>query len=173
MPRSAPRAMAAPRICTIDIEASGFGRHSYPIEVGYALPDGRSRCTLIRPSSHWTHWDAAAEAIHHISRETLQRHGRPTAEVARMLNDDLHGLTVYCDGWAHDYSWLAALYDDAALAPGFRLDSVRSVLDEARLARVPELQSQALRELGVDRHRASNDARALQIAIERARGSTD
>jgi len=24
----------------LDIEASGFGRHSYPIEVGFALADG-------------------------------------------------------------------------------------------------------------------------------------
>ena len=27
--------------CVLDMEASGFGRHSYPVEVGVALPDGR------------------------------------------------------------------------------------------------------------------------------------
>ena len=26
----------------IDIEASGFGRGSYPIEIGYHMPDGES-----------------------------------------------------------------------------------------------------------------------------------
>jgi hypothetical protein len=33
----------------IDVEASGFGRGSYPIEVGFVLPDGEAVCTLVRP----------------------------------------------------------------------------------------------------------------------------
>lgn len=160
--------MSASLVCVIDIEASGFGRRSYPIEVGYVLPDGRSRCTLIRPPEHWTHWDQDAERVHHISRETLLRHGRTTGEVARMLNEDLQGLTVYCDGWGHDYPWLAALFDDAGMAPGFRLESVRALLQEELLAQLPALQSQALQEMGADRHRASTDARALQLALDRA-----
>lgn len=160
--------MPAPHLCVIDIEASGFGRHSYPIEVGYVLPDGRACCTLIRPPEHWTHWDDEAERVHHISRATLMRHGRPTAEVAQMLNTDLRGLTVYCDGWGHDYPWLAALFDDADLTPGFRLESVRALLDETLLARLPALQREALHEMGAHRHRASTDARALQLALARA-----
>ena len=160
--------MTPARPCILDIEASGFGGRSYPIEVGYVLPDGLARCTLIRPPTHWTHWDPGAEQVHHISRETLLRHGRPAGEVARLLNTDLAGLTVYCDGWAHDYPWLAALFDEAGLSPGFRLESVRTLLDEAHLALLPALQRQALLELGVVRHRASNDARALQLAIARA-----
>jgi hypothetical protein len=156
--------------CVIDVEASGFGRGSYPIEVGYALGDGRTRCTLIRPPQHWTHWDGGAEQVHRITRETLLRHGRAPQDVARMLNEDLAGQTVYCDGWGHDYPWLAALFDEAGLPPDFRLESVRSLLDESRLALLPELQRQALQRLGVARHRASNDARALQIAIGLAAG---
>lgn len=160
--------MSLHRPCILDIEASGFGAGSYPIEVGYVLPDGRSHCTLIRPREGWTHWDPQAEALHGISRDTLLRHGRPVDEVARALNADLAGLTVYCDGWAHDFAWLAALFDDAELVPRFRLESVRSLLPEVHLARLPALQQQALRQLGVDRHRASSDARALQLAIEQA-----
>lgn len=48
-----PAPEATPAV--LDVEASGFGRYSYPIEVGYALPDGRVFCTLIRPEPHWTH----------------------------------------------------------------------------------------------------------------------
>lgn len=153
--------------CVLDIEASGFGRASYPIEIGYVLADGRARCTLIRPPAHWTHWDTAAEQVHHISRDTLLRHGRPAADVARMLNQDLAGQTVYCDGWGHDYPWLAALFDEAGLAPSFRLESVRTLLPEAVLARLPDLQREVRQELGVGRHRASHDARTLQVALER------
>lgn len=161
--------MATP--CIIDIEASGFGRRSYPIEVGYVMADGRTRCTLIRPPSHWTHWDEGAEHVHGITREVLMRHGRPADEVARMLNGDLAGQTVYCDGWAHDYTWLQVLFDEADSAPAFKLESVRMLLPETALAHLSELQRAALSELGVQRHRASNDARALQIAVLRAAAS--
>lgn len=166
MPAAAEGRHDAP--CVLDIEASGFGRRSYPIEIGYVLPDGSARCTLIRPPPHWTHWDEAAQQVHHITRQTLMEHGRPADEVARMLNADLDGRTVYCDGWGHDYTWLAVLYDEAGMVAGFRLESVRTLLDDAGLARLPDLQRQARAELGVQRHRASNDARALQLALYRA-----
>jgi hypothetical protein len=151
--------------CVLDIEASGFGRHSYPIEVGYVLPDGRARCTLIQPAPEWTHWDPAAENVHHIARQTLLQHGRPAAEVVRMLNHDLAGLTVYCDGWAHDYSWLGALFETAGAMPHFRLESAYRLLDERALGRLTALQQQARADLGLSRHRASADARVLQVAL--------
>lgn len=86
----------------LDMEASGFGRHSYPIEVGYVLPDGRAACTLIRPEPDWLHWDPLAEQVHRIPRDAALHHGRDAREVARWLNDGLQGLTVYTDGWGHD-----------------------------------------------------------------------
>ena len=153
--------------CVLDIEASGFGRHSYPIEVGYALPDGRAVCMLVKPPVDWTHWDETAQQVHGITRETLQTHGRPVEEVARTLNADLAGMTVYCDGWAHDYAWLAALFEAAHIRAGFKLDSVGSLLTDARLERLDAARKAALTEMGLTRHRASNDARALQRALQR------
>ncbi|WP_425260755.1 hypothetical protein ACPOLB_07835 [Rubrivivax sp. RP6-9] len=153
--------------CVLDIEASGFGRHSYPIEIGYVLPDGRARCTLIRPLAPWTHWDSSAEQVHGIARSVLLQHGRAPAEVASMLNDDLAGQTVFCDGWAHDYTWLGALFEAADSSPRFRLESVRRLLDERQLALLTAAQQQARAELGLQRHRASSDARVLQLALAR------
>lgn len=155
------------RPCVLDIEASGFGRASYPIEVGWVLADGRARCRLVRPAPHWTHWDDSAERLHHIDRATLLAHGLPVDEVAAQLNDDLAGQTVYCDGWAHDYPWLAALFEESGRLARFRLEPAARLLDDAALARLPDLRAAALGELGVQRHRASNDARALQLALER------
>jgi hypothetical protein len=151
----------------IDIEASGFGARSYPIEIGYVLGNGRTRCTLVKPPSHWTHWDDNAERVHGIVRPTLLQHGRDVAEVADLLNQDLAGQTVYCDGWAHDYPWLALLFDEAERPLRFRLESVASLLDEPRLARLDAVRRAAVTELGLARHRASNDARALQLALRR------
>ncbi|MBX3601010.1 MAG: hypothetical protein KF863_10315 [Rubrivivax sp.] len=156
---------AAALPCVLDIEASGFGRASYPIEVGWVLPDGRARCTLVLPAAHWTHWDAGAERVHGIARATLLAHGRAAADVARWLNDELGGRTVYCDGWAHDYPWLAALFEEAGASPLFRLESASALLTEPRLAQLDAARRRALAELGLTRHRASNDARALQRAL--------
>lgn len=153
--------------CVIDVEASGFGRRSYPIEVGYVLPDGQARCTLVRPLPEWTHWDTEAERTHRIARDTLVRLGRPAAEVARTLNADLAGRTVYCDGWAHDYAWIAALFEAAGLAPGFRLESVAALVEEGRLPQLAAERDHLRAELGVTRHRASSDARVLQLALAR------
>lgn len=153
--------------CVLDIEASGFGRSSYPIEVGYVLPDGRAACMLVRPAAQWTHWDAGAERVHGITRSLLATHGRDAREVALALNRDLEGLTVYCDGWAHDYSWLAALFEEAGFSPAFKLESVSALFDDEHLARLDQARRDALAELGLTRHRASNDARALQRALAR------
>ena len=158
---------AEPLPCVIDIEASGFGRNSYPIEVGYVLPDGRAACMLVRPALAWTHWDAGAERMHGISRGTLAAHGRDAREVALRLNRDLGGHTVYCDGWAHDYSWLGALFEEAELSPAFRLEAVGALLDESRMQRLDQARRDAMAQMGLQRHRASNDARALQRAIAR------
>ncbi len=159
--------MQDPQPCVIDIEASGFGRHSYPIEVGYVRGDGQAWCSLVLPAVDWLHWDAQAELVHGIARPMLLQHGRPVAEVARRLNDDLGGRTVYCDGWAHDYAWLGLLFEEAGLVPRFKLESVRRLLDETRLARLDAERQQAFATLGIVRHRASSDARALQWALER------
>ena len=156
----------AGKVCVIDVEASGFGRGSYPIEVGFVLADGRAHCTLIRPAAHWTHWDDGASRLHGITRDTLRQHGRPAHSVATLLNQHLAGHTVYCDAWAHDYPWLAALFEEANQVPAFKLESVAALLDEPRLAQLRDAQRDALVALGLTRHRASNDARALQMALQ-------
>jgi DNA polymerase III epsilon subunit-like protein len=153
--------------CVIDIEASGFGRSSYPIEVGYVLPDGRARCMLVQPAPGWSHWDDSAAQVHGITREALQTHGRPVQEVAALLNSDLAGMTVYCDGWAHDYAWLAVLFEEAGLSPSFKLESVNRLLRDTQLGQLDEARRDALHDMGLTRHRASNDARALQTALAR------
>lgn len=146
----------------MDIEASGFGRNSYPIEVGYVLADGSSFCTLIQPLPHWTHWDPAAERVHRIGRDVLQLHGRGVVEVADLLNKQLRGCTLFSDGWAHDYAWLGALFEEAGRQPSFRLDSLRKLLSESDTMAWDAVKQQVGEEMSLPRHRASTDARLLQ-----------
>lgn len=155
--------------CVLDIEASGFGGRSYPIEIGFVLPDGRGVCTLVRPPDHWTHWDPAAEAVHGIQRMLLLRHGRPVTEVARLLNEGLADRTVYSDGWANDYVWLARLFDEAGVAQAFRLEHLRCLLSEAEAERFAAVRTAVEQRTHLGRHRASSDARVLQQAVAELR----
>lgn len=151
----------------IDVEASGFGRESYPIEVGLVLADGTPHCFLVAPERSWTHWDPAAEALHGISRATLEAHGRPAAEVAWRLNELLRGKTVYTDAWSFDMSWLGKLFDAVHLQPTFELQPISGIMDERRLAGWDRTREQVMQELKLKRHRASGDARVLQETYRR------
>ena len=151
--------------CVLDIEASGFGRGSYPIEIGFVLPDGTAYCTLIVPDASWTHWDGDAERMHGISRSLLQRHGRSAHEVALELNHRLAGRTVYCDNWAHDYAWLARLFESAAVSPSFRLRHLRELMSEYAAEHFDDTRDMVARNLQLRRHRASSDARVLQLSV--------
>jgi hypothetical protein len=153
----------------LDIEASGFGQDSYPIEVGFVLADGETFCCLIRPAPGWTHWDAQAEQVHGISQETVLALGRDPRDVARLLNDRLRGLTLYCDGWAHDYVWLNVLFETVGMRPSFKLDNLRRLLTEREASDWAVAKQQVANEMGLRRHRASSDAKLLQRTLMRLR----
>lgn len=146
----------------IDVEASGFGRGSYPIEVGVALPNGDCFCAIICPDDGWQHWDPEAEKLHGITRSILLAHGRSIVEVAQLLNQWIDGRVAYSDGWGNDYSWLGLLFECAGITQRFTLDSLRSVMSEAQAAVWHQVKEQVISDSHFRRHRASNDARILQ-----------
>jgi hypothetical protein len=93
----------------LDFEASSLGKKSYPIEVGWVFEDGRSEAHLIRPAPDWTDWDEAAEAIHHISRATLDRSGTPCEIVAQRMVECLAGHDLLASAPSWDGKWLSTL----------------------------------------------------------------
>jgi len=155
----------------IDVEASGFGRGSYPIEVGVALDTGKTVSFLIRPFDDWTHWTEEAESLHRISREVLRTHGLPPDTVASKLNELLAGKVLYTDAWGVDSSWLGLLHERTEIPAHYRLESISTLLNEAQRAGWGELKAQARRELDITRHRASADALVLRRAYEASLGS--
>lgn len=145
----------------IDIEASGFGKGSYPIEIGYFMPDGSAFCTLIRPEQGWTHWDSSAEAVHGIARAQLASHGKPAIDVCLALNRSLRGQRIYCDAWSYDFVWLSVLYDTVDLVPSFELRDLRELLGECEQRLWHATRALVEVRLALRRHRASGDARTL------------
>jgi len=147
----------------VDVEASGFGRGSYPIEIAIALPQGNIESRLVKPLPEWTHWTEEAEALHGISRNQLLREGIEVDEVASWLNECLQliGLS-YSDSWGYDSSWIARLYNDSGAVQRFRLGSLRSILTQHQLECWDSVREAVQLNEGIRRHRAGDDVRMLQ-----------
>jgi hypothetical protein len=156
----------------IDVEASGFGPDSYPIEVGLAMESGRRYSTLIKPADGWNHWDAAAEKTHGISRDILNSHGRPVKEVAAKLNDLLEKRFVYSDGWVVDQPWITQLFAAARLPRFFTVSALETILSEAQMAMWHDVKNELAEKNHLKRHRASIDAFIIQETYARTRAMT-
>jgi hypothetical protein len=155
MPRNIPT--------IIDFEASGFGKGSYPIEVGFVTADGDAWCSLIKPDSAWQHWDYSAQNVHQISREVLFEYGKEARQVANHLNDVLLNAVVYSDAWMHDFVWMNRLFDLAETVPHFKLQDLREILTEKQQAVWHATKERVAQQLNQARHRASVDAKILQM----------
>lgn len=146
----------------VDVEASGFGHDSYPIEIGVALDGGRRFCTLILPEGGWIHWDHEAEALHGITRDVLGVHGRPVGEVASQLNALLAGRTVYSDGWVVDKTWIITLFHAARQRMAFHVSPLELILSEHQMSIWHATKELIINQVDPVRHRASNDAWIVQ-----------
>jgi DNA polymerase III epsilon subunit-like protein len=151
-------------IATLDIEASGIHPDSYPIEIGIILPNGDAYCSLIKPAESWVYWDDDAERVHGISQEELLENGKNPVEVAGDLNQILQQSTVYSDCWVLDHPWLIKLFQQASIQQTFTLQDVMYIIDEKHYETLPEIKSDIALKLRIERHRATNDARILQLA---------
>lgn len=153
----------------VDVEASGFGSRSYPIEIGLALEPDSRYCSLIRPAPDWTHWNPEAEQVHHITRKTLADHGKPLTRVAKDLNRILAGATVYTDGWSVDKPWISRLFIDAGIRQAFSVSPLERILTESQMTLWHETQKEIISTLHLNRHRASTDAFIVQETFVRTR----
>lgn len=155
----------------LDFEASSLGKKSYPIEVGWVFEDGREKSYLIRPAPGWTEWDAAAEAMHGITRERLLAEGSPHEVVCDRLIQLFEANVVYASSPPWDGKWLSMLLRGAG-RPRHLLrlrDSEEAFVEAARVrlgegadeAVVAEViaMARALVEAQPATHRALADAR--------------
>lgn len=146
----------------IDVEASGFGPESYPIEIGLALPDNERYCSLICPCDDWTYWDDDAQSVHGISRDLLMQTGKPLQDVALELNNLLGRMTVYSDGWVVDKPWITKLFDQACMVQTFHISPLEMILSEDQMKIWHKTKDRILKESCFKRHRASTDAYVIQ-----------
>lgn len=147
----------------LDIEASGFGTGSYPVEIAYVDVHGDTWCSLVQPQAEWLHWDDNAEQLHHQSRADLFAHGQSVTAIAIHLNRTFAGKTIYCDGWFQDFVWLHSLFEAAGMTPYFKLEDLRFQLTEAQKAIWHESKEAVIASLHARTHNAATDAKVLQL----------
>jgi len=146
----------------IDLEASGLGPDSYPIEVAWKdSADGSSDNFLIDPSQveGWDYWDEFAEELHGISPEDLSGHLDARASAER-LNQALSGRKVVCDALEFDSFWIRRLFTAAGIEQAFQLVGLEHVLASEQLVQYRMIAKTQLR-----RHRAMLDVEDLMKAV--------
>ncbi|MBX2878844.1 MAG: hypothetical protein KTR32_02870 [Granulosicoccus sp.] len=147
----------------IDVEASGFGCESYPIEVGVVLSCGKRLSMLIQPEPQWSHWDTKAQALHGLSRDLLFQSGHSAMHVAHTFNQLLKGQTVYSDAWVVDKPWIDTLFYQARVPLDFHVSPIEQIMHESQFAVWDQTKQELIAKLSnANRHRASIDAWIIQ-----------
>lgn len=96
-------------IAFLDFEASSLARRGTPVEVAWVFEDGQGESHLIRPAPDWTDWSPEAEAIHGLSRDTLERDGEPHGDVAHRMLQVLRDHAVFASAPSWDGKWMSVL----------------------------------------------------------------
>lgn len=149
-------------IC-LDLEASGLGPLSYPVEVAWkSTADNQSDSFLINPetASDWNYWDDFAEEMHGICRTELVREGIAVSAACERMNQALKGKDVLSDAWEFDHFWLTRLFNEAGVQMAFRLQGLETVLAGEELVQYHFICKTQLR-----RHRAMKDVEHILQAI--------
>lgn len=157
-------------IHVMDIEASGFGRDSYPIEIGIVMADGSEYQTLVRPESGWWHWEKSAQDVHGITRSDLFKYGRSVSQVGRDINQMCAGAVLYSDCWVHDSYWFRRLFDASHIAPLAQCKAMEYLLGDEQQQQYQTVKQQLASRLGLPMHRALNDAIVIQKALQTLTG---
>ena len=159
-------------IAFIDLEASGLGPKSWPIEVGWCFPQGLASSFLVRPDDSWprSEWDDRAEALHGISIGEIEDKGVPIKALCEKLNSVLAGKIVYSDAPDWDGFWLYRMFDAAHLRQRFTLFDFGDLLRRIAGDGLWEISERANR-LHPHSHRASDDVRHMLTVYQLALAS--
>jgi len=116
--------------CFLDVEATGFGQDSYPIEIAWSDEVGEIHRCLIDPTPipAWSFWDAEAERVHGIDRDRLTRNGWAPDYVATRLTEALGGKTVYTDAPDYDARWVGVLFQALGQQVPFHFEHIDELL---------------------------------------------
>lgn len=148
----------------MDLEASGLGPRSYPIEVAWKCgATGECDSFLINPESAygWNDWDPIAAEIHNIPRDHLIKEGISVREACKRLNQFIGDRDVISDALEFDYFWIRRLFEAGMMKPTFKMKGIDHILEGEQLIMYRLVASAQVRN-----HRAMDDVEDLIKCIE-------
>jgi hypothetical protein len=80
---------------------------------------------------------------------------------------------VFSDAWGVDNTWVITLFAAAGIERTFTISALEMILTEAQIEIWLETRNAVVRDLGLARHRASNDAWIIQETYFRTRKMTE
>lgn len=150
-------------IC-IDLEASGLGAQSYPIEVAWKNDlTGEQDSFLIDPDTAegWLYWDEYAEEMHGIEREELNKQGLDIISACKRLNEKLKDKTLISDAVEFDLFWLTRLFEATGIKPMFEMAGLDRILSSEQ-----RIQFGFLAKAQSRKHRALDDVEDIISCIK-------
>ncbi|MGH1461567.1 MAG: 3'-5' exonuclease [Neptuniibacter sp.] len=150
-------------IC-IDLEASGLGAESYPIEVAWKNDvTGEQDSFLIDPDTAegWHYWDDYAEAMHGIERKYLNKKGLDIISACKRMNEKLKDKTLISDAVEFDLFWVTRLFEATGIKPSFRMAGLDRILSKEQ-----RIQFGFLAKAQARRHRALQDVEDIISCIK-------
>lgn len=150
-------------IC-IDLEASGLGAQSYPIEVAWKNDlTGEQDSFLIDPDTAegWLYWDEYAEEMHGIEREELNKQGLDIISACKRLNEKLKDKTLISDAVEFDLFWLTRLFEATGIKPMFEMAGLDRILSSEQ-----RIQFGFLAKAQARKHRALEDVEDIITCIK-------
>ena len=118
----------------LDIEASGTGDDSYPVEIAWIRLDGaQSFSTLINPDSvtGWDSWSSEA-TLHGLTRDECCERGETVAYVARRVFQLMKDYPVFSDSPEQDQKWLEKLLSSAGYPCPERLMPIETMVPKRK-----------------------------------------
>lgn len=149
-------------IC-VDLEASGLGAASYPIEVAWKNDaTGEQDSFLINPETAegWFYWDEYAEEMHGLDRESIVSKGLDIFDACKRLNETLKGQVLISDACEFDSFWMNRLFEAARVKPAFQMAGLKDVLTKEQMIQFGFLAKAQRR-----KHRAMDDVDDILACI--------
>ena len=142
----------------MDIEFSSAEDGQFPTIVSWSLPEGTLKSVLILPADEWDPWNNVDS---NIDIQHLFDQGVTPTDIAREINDDLGGKTVFVDGLDADEALLEKLFDACGGDPDFELASLSQFDPSYGLEELLELRNDHAEQNELDPSISEDNVRAM------------
>lgn len=138
-----------------------------PLAIGWSLPDGQIKHTLIQPLESWE-GDPATLADYAL--ETLHASGERPLDVIRELETDHFGDTVYVSGLNDDEAALNRLFNEYGMSPFVTVMPIETLYSGVDADEWRDMRSDLIQEQGLMPMQADHELLIMLMAHQRLTG---